>query len=234
MTSDNKQRQTTTRHKDTPAMPLFFSKSFSGHFPACCAQPAARFLHRLTLFAVALLLVWPAIGLTQTKDKASLILHLRHAIAPGGGDPAHFDVNDCRTQRNLSAQGKEQSRQIGEQLKALGITPTQVWASQWCRSTETAVLMDVGEVVPLPALNSFFQNPSVGPAQIAQLKAFIEQLDPKGGPYVMVSHQVVVGSLANTWVGSGDGVWMELTGDPKQPWVIYRANTETLALPPGF
>jgi phosphohistidine phosphatase SixA len=192
---------------------------------------------RWLLFALAtimLVLVWPTLSAAQTQNKASLILHLRHAIAPGGGDPAHFDVNDCRTQRNLSDQGREQSRQIGEQLKALGIAPTQVWSSQWCRSVETAKLMGVGEVKPLPALNSFFQNPSAGPAQIAELQTFIRELDPKGGPYVMVSHQVVVSGLNNTFAASGDGVWMVLTGDPNEPWRTYPANTQTLSLPPGF
>uniref|UniRef100_UPI004055792A histidine phosphatase family protein n=1 Tax=Orrella sp. TaxID=1921583 RepID=UPI004055792A len=188
----------------------------------------------LTLAAIALALAWPNISAAQSQDKASLILHLRHAIAPGGGDPAHFDVNDCRTQRNLSDQGREQSRQISAQLKSLGIVPTQVWSSQWCRSTETAQLMNVGEVTPLPALNSFFQNPSEGPAQIAELQTFIRELDPKGGPYVMVSHQVVISGLNNTFVSSGDGVWMALTGDPNEPWRTYPANTQTLALPTGF
>jgi phosphohistidine phosphatase SixA len=192
----------------------------------------------LALAAVILALGWPNLSAAQTQEKnqskASLILHLRHAIAPGGGDPAHFDVNDCRTQRNLSAEGREQSRQIGAQLKALGIAPTQVWSSQWCRSAETAKLLGVGEVKPLPALNSFFQNPSAGPAQIAELRAFVSELDPKGGPYVMVSHQVVVSGLNNTFVGSGDGVWMVLTGNPNEPWRTYPANTQTLALPPGF
>lgn len=188
----------------------------------------------LALGAVILALGWPNSSAAQTQDKSSLILHLRHAIAPGGGDPAHFDVNDCRTQRNLSDQGREQSRQIGAQLKALGIAPTQVWSSQWCRSAETAKLLGVGEVKPLPALNSFFQNPSAGPAQIAELQTFIRDLDPEGGPYIMVSHQVVVSGLNNTFVGSGDGVWMVLTGNPNEPWRTYPANTQTLALPPGF
>lgn len=204
--------------------------------------PAARPIRRLGPAALVLLsvvlailmLVWPTVAATEPHDKTSLILHLRHAIAPGGGDPALFDVNDCATQRNLSAQGRAQSRHIGVQLKTLGIAPSKVWSSQWCRSTETAELMAVGEVEPLPALNSFFQNPSAGPAQIAELKAFIQALDPTGGPYVMVSHQVVVSGLNNTFVASGDGVWMALTGDPQKPWVTYLAETKSLALPPGF
>lgn len=168
------------------------------------------------------------------QDTRSLVLLLRHAYAPGGGDPSGFDLNDCATQRNLNDQGREQARDIGRQLKALGIKPAAVWSSQWCRSFETAELMDVGQVQALPALNSFFQNRSAGPAQMRELRAFLRNLDPKGGPYVMSSHQVVVSSIADTWVNSGDGVWLELTGDSDNPWRIFPAKTVQLQLPPGF
>jgi hypothetical protein len=50
----------------------------------------------------------------------------------------------------------------------------------------------------------------------------------------MSSHQVVVSSIANTWVNSGDGVWLELTGDANEPWRVYPAKTDPLELPPGF
>lgn len=172
--------------------------------------------------------------LANAGDTMSLVLLLRHAYAPGGGDPENFDVNDCSTQRNLNDQGRAQARDIGRQLKALGLAPTAVWSSQWCRSFETAELMDVGKVQPLPALNSFFQNRSAGPGQMRDLRAFLKSLDPKGGPYVMSSHQVVVSAIANTWVNSGDGVWLELTGNPDEPWRVFPAKTDQLSLPPGF
>lgn len=170
----------------------------------------------------------------QPGDKRSLVLLLRHAYAPGGGDPANFDINDCRTQRNLNEQGREQSRQIGQQLKQLDLNPTHVWSSQWCRSWDTAVLMDVGEVKALPHLNSFFQNRAAGPAQMAGLRDFLKELDPQGGPYVMSSHQVVVSAISDQWVNSGDGIWIVLTGDKSKPWKIYPAPTDNLSLPPGF
>jgi len=184
------------------------------------------------LVALTVLAMAPATAWAQ--DTRSLVLLLRHALAPGGGDPARFDVNDCSTQRNLNDQGRDQARDIGAQVKALGLKPTQVWSSQWCRSFETAELMDVGTVQALPALNSFFQNRSAGPAQMAELRAFLASLDPEGGPYVMSSHQVVVSSITDTWVNSGDGVWLELTGDPNEPWRVHPAKTEQLTLPPGF
>jgi phosphohistidine phosphatase SixA len=186
----------------------------------------------LTTLAAPLAMASESSG--QAQDKRSLVLLLRHALAPGGGDPANFDVNDCRTQRNLNDQGREQSRQIGQQIKKLGLKPTHVWSSQWCRSWDTAVLMDVGEVKALPYLNSYFQNRAAGPAQMADLRQFLAQLDPHGGPYVMSSHQVVVSAISDQWVNSGDGIWLVLTGDKDHPWKIYPALTNNLALPPGF
>lgn len=193
-----------------------------------------RLLRTLMLAALVALAMLAMPHPAAASDTRSLVLLLRHAYAPGGGDPANFDVNDCSTQRNLSNQGRDQARSIGAQLKQLGLNPTAVWSSQWCRSFETAELMDVGNVKPLPALNSFFQNPSAGPEQMRQLRAFLRDLDPKGGPYVMSSHQVVVSAIADTWVNSGDGVWLELTGQADEPWKIYPAKTQQLTLPPGF
>lgn len=172
--------------------------------------------------------------LTWAGDPRSLVLMLRHAYAPGGGDPVGFNVEDCATQRNLNDQGRQQARDIGRQFKDLGLTATSVWASQWCRSFETAQLMDIGQVQALPALNSFFQDRARGPAQMQALQSFLKKLDPQGGPYVMSTHQVVVSAIANTWVNSGDGVWLELTGQSQEPWRIYPAKTENLALPEGF
>jgi hypothetical protein len=69
---------------------------------------------------------------------------------------------------------------------------------------------------------------------MAELRQFLKSLDPQGGPYVMSSHQVVVSAIADTWVSSGDGVWLELTGDESEPWRVYPAKTQTLSLPPGY
>ncbi len=197
---------------------------------AWLCHPFVRAILTMLVITATMLAPLPA----QATDTRSLVLLLRHAYAPGGGDPANFDVNNCDTQRNLNDQGREQARDIGRQVKALGLAPTAVWSSQWCRSFETAELMDVGKVQALPALNSFFQNRAAGPGQMRELRAFLKSLDPQGGPYVMSSHQVVVSAIADTWVNSGDGVWLALTGDPNEPWQIYPAKTENLTLPPGF
>ena len=84
---------------------------------------------------------------------------LRHALAPGTGDPADFELQDCGTQRNLSVQGRDQAGRIGDRFRASGVAAANVFSSQWCRCLETANLLGLGPVKPLPALNSFFERP---------------------------------------------------------------------------
>jgi hypothetical protein len=87
------------------------------------------------------------------------VLMIRHANAPGSGDPANFKIDDCATQRNLDERGRAQARAIGEVLRHHGIAKVRLYSSQWCRCLETARLMNLGDVQPLPALNSFFGRP---------------------------------------------------------------------------
>jgi broad specificity phosphatase PhoE len=68
------------------------------------------------------------------------VLLIRHAAAPGTGDPAGFRLGDCATQRNLSDTGREQARAIGDWLRDRGIERARVYSSQWCRCLETAEL----------------------------------------------------------------------------------------------
>ncbi|MDX1465329.1 MAG: histidine phosphatase family protein [Halomonas sp.] len=63
---------------------------------------------------------------------------MRHALAPGIGDPANFRLSDCTTQRNLSEAGREQARRIGERFRERGIEVGEVRSSRWCRCLETA------------------------------------------------------------------------------------------------
>ncbi len=87
------------------------------------------------------------------------ILMVRHAYTPGSGDPYNFKIGDCSTQRNLSESGRRQAKQIGQWLRNQGISKARVYSSQWCRCLETARLLNLGKVIELPALNSFFDRP---------------------------------------------------------------------------
>ena len=166
----------------------------------------------------------PAAHAPTTKDayhpRTDLVFIMRHAIAPGTGDPPGFRIGDCSTQRNLSKDGIRQAKEIGNRLKSKGIFPAAIWSSEWCRAIDTATNMGLGPVKPLPALNSFFTRQQHEPAQMQQLERFLADLDPAKGPYVLVTHQVVITSLTGVFPGSGEGVWLRLTGDKNKPWAL--------------
>ena len=56
--------------------------------------------------------------MSQLEDGGKLIF-IRHAYAPGSGDPNNFNLNDCSTQRNLNEKGKIQAKEIGRFFKNL-------------------------------------------------------------------------------------------------------------------
>jgi phosphohistidine phosphatase SixA len=134
---------------------------------------------------------------------------LRHALAPGTGDPAGFQLEDCATQRNLSDAGRAQARAIGERLRAQGITRAEVYSSQWCRCLETARLLDLGRVTELPALNSFFGDRASAGAQTAALANFLSG-GRRAAPLVLVTHQVNITALTGQPTRSGEIVVVAL------------------------
>ena len=80
---------------------------------------------------------------------------MRHADAPGGaGDPAGFRVDDCATQRNLSAKGRADALRIGARLRSEGIAVERILSSPWCRCLDTATLLEAGAVQAEPTFGN--------------------------------------------------------------------------------
>lgn len=143
--------------------------------------------------------------LIQQMSTGGVVLMIRHAVAPGIGDPDNFKLDDCATQRNLDEQGREQARAIGEWLRARGIENVKLYSSQWCRCLETARLMNLGTVTPLPALNSFFQRPEDRQPNLSALRKFIRDNTKPGELIIMVTHQVTISGISEKWTDSGHG-----------------------------
>lgn len=126
---------------------------------------------------------------------------MRHALAPGTGDPANLEIGDCTTQRNLDARGRDQARSIGAALRARGIEFDAVFTSQWCRTRETAQRLDLGPVTDTPALNSFFRDRSTRDAQTVAIRDLIAGTS---GRLMLVTHQVNISALTNQSTRSGE------------------------------
>lgn len=150
------------------------------------------------------------------------VLMLRHALAPGTGDPANFDVDDCSTQRNLNAEGREQARAWKVYLAEHGVEEARVFSSQWCRCLDTARGMDVGPVKEMMSLNSFFQNRSNSDMHTQQTIAIVNEMEP-GLPVVLVSHQVNITALTGIYPSSNEGVVMALPLS-ENPTILARVS----------
>jgi len=148
--------------------------------------------------------------LVQRMRAGGHVLLIRHAEAPGTGDPAGFRLGDCSTQRNLSGVGREQARAIGAWLRNRGVGRARVYSSQWCRCRETAELLGLGPVRELPALNSFYGRSQDREPNLAALRDFLAAQPPQGELLVLVTHQVTIAALTGDATASGHGVLMAL------------------------
>ncbi len=174
---------------------------------------------RLSHSCLVLLLHCPA-AFVQAEDvlpaeavaEAGRVLMLRHAQAPGYGDPAEFRLGDCGTQRNLDENGRAQARALGERLRAAGLESARVYSSQWCRCLETASLLGLGPVEALPALNSFYQRPEARESALAELRRWLAAQPSDGPPLVLVTHQVTIRAITGAGTPSGGGSVFELNG----------------------
>ena len=148
-----------------------------------------------------------ALSLQEYTEKPfGRVLMLRHALAPGFGDPSNFQLRDCSTQRILDEVGREQSRQIGNAFRNAGLRFEGVYSSQWCRCLETAQLINMGKVQELKGLNSFFQGIVPREATLASLRKFLQDLSPDGDPVLLVTHQVTISAITGMGVSSGAAV----------------------------
>jgi len=141
--------------------------------------------------------------LWQAVARGGHVLLMRHALAPGGGDPAGFRLDECATQRNLNGEGQDQARRIGDAFRRAGVTRAQVFSSRWCRCLETGRLLALGKVTPLTALDSFISNPEREREQTSEILAFIKAAD-LSTPLVLVTHQVNITVLTGVSPGSGE------------------------------
>lgn len=151
-----------------------------------------------------LLLLMPLTASAAPELRDGDVLLMRHAIAPGGGDPPGLRLGDCGTQRNLSDEGRAQARATGERLRALLLPVTAVWASPWCRTQETARLaFPALRVKTQTAFGSFFGEPE---REAAQTQVARRLLDAWRGPglLLVVTHQVNISALTGVFPASGE------------------------------
>ena len=148
------------------------------------------------------------------RDGRGYAVLMRHAIAPGSGDPSGFRLGDCSTQRNLSPEGRRQAVAIGAQWRRERMPVDRVLTSRWCRARDTARLLAVGKVTAYPALDSSFTvSDAVASRRTAKVRALIERHRDRPGVLVLVGHQVNITDLTGVAPPSGGAVVVKANAD---------------------
>ena len=132
------------------------------------------------------------------------LIFIRHAYAPGGGDPENFNIYDCSTQRNLSESGRIQSKKIGNFFKENKIKIKNVYSSEWCRCKETASLA-FKSFKTKSFLNSFFSSKFAHKkkSQIKDFQKFLNNWDKKNN-LIFITHYVVISEILDYPPSSGE------------------------------
>lgn len=155
------------------------------------------------------LAIWDQI---QGSNPKGYVLLMRHALAPGTGDPENFNVNDCTTQRNLSDEGRQDARDVGQWLQRREVKIFRVESSRWCRAKETAQLLNIGKVQLNKNLDSLFQeNNLVSHPQTLNIKKRILSHKNTRGLLVFVGHYVNFQAAVGVSLDSGEGVLIRVT-----------------------
>lgn len=167
-----------------------------------------RALRVVLLMLLALATQAGASELQQKLAAGDHVLLMRHADAPGVGDPPGYSLADCATQRNLGAEGRAQAGRIGAWLRQQGVAGARVFSSPWCRCKDTAALLGLGPVTEESALGSFFGEPQQAEASTVRLRAFVARTlaARKGAPLILVTHNVNIAAYVGASLGSGDMV----------------------------
>lgn len=168
--------------------------------------------------ALVLALVPASVGaadMWQTlREGRGYAVLMRHALAPGSGDPAGFRLGDCSTQRNLSPEGRRQAVAIGAQWRRERMPVDRVLTSRWCRARDTARLLAVGKVAAYPVLDSSFTvTDAVASRRTAKVRALIARHRDRPGVLVLVGHQVNITDLTGVAPASGGAVVVKANAD---------------------
>ena len=144
------------------------------------------------------------INLIKELKNGNRLIFIRHAYAPGGGDPENFDIIDCASQRNLNESGKKQAKKIGNFFIKNQIPFGKVYSSEWCRCKDTSTIAFKKFKIK-NFLNSFFNQKfsKNKDEQIKNLKEFVaNSQDSKN--IIFVTHYVVISEVLNYAADSGE------------------------------
>jgi broad specificity phosphatase PhoE len=142
-------------------------------------------------------------ALWQLVAGGGQVLFVRHAqTTPGVGDPPGFKLEDCASQRNLSAEGRAQAQRMGAELGRRSVPIGDVLSSPWCRCLDTARLA-FGRATRWDALSNLFGRAGEAERQVRALRPRIAAYRGSGN-LVLVSHGSTAAALTGEHPGMGE------------------------------
>ncbi len=151
------------------------------------------------------------------EQSGANVVFMRHALAPGYGDPDNFTLRDCSTQRNLDEAGRRQAAAIGINFKDNNIVFDAILSSQWCRCQETAHYLDMGPWNEFTGLNSFFQGYADKQQTVRLLQEKLSII-PTNHLVLMVTHQVVIFEITGYAPASGGLIFYNTQSKKTVEW----------------
>jgi len=144
-------------------------------------------------------------AILEEIKRGNKVILIRHALAPGTGDPNDFSIEDCKTQRNLNKVGIEQSKKIGKIFKDNKISIDTVLSSEWCRCKDTAYYA-FREFKEFSALNSTFSFPynENETRQVKEIEKYLMSWKGEGKNLILVTHLSIITAITNAVPSSGE------------------------------
>ncbi|WP_127523544.1 histidine phosphatase family protein [Mesorhizobium sp. Z1-4] len=172
-------------------------------------------MFRIFAFLLALLFAAPAAateaGWALLRTGGQVVL-LRHAYAPGVGDPASFDIENCATQRNLSSRGQQQAREIGALFGARAAPIDHVETSRFCRCRDTANIAFRDEELRDNEALDWLPDEENHESLLTVLR---EQIAAYSGSrnLILVTHEEIIMELLGAKAREGEAVIVSRGGD---------------------
>ena len=142
--------------------------------------------------------------LINQLEEGGKLIFIRHAYAPGSGDPDNFNLNDCSTQRNLSKEGQRQAKYIGEFFRNNKVKIDKVLSSEWCRCKETAQIA-FKKFSTKKFLNSFYSSKFAKNKnkQVKELSNYVKEFNGKKN-LILITHYVLISEVLGYAPSSGE------------------------------
>lgn len=139
-------------------------------------------------------------NVVSTLQNGGYVIVFRHGPTDNSQQDVYpFKFEDMKAQRQLSEKGRDQARQVGAAIKALGIPLGEIYTSRLNRAVETGRLMSGKEVVAIDDLtDSGAGNPSAmanpaggGNAKLGQAMRDLLNTAPKAGGTntILITHK---------------------------------------------